>query len=306
VSSPFGPLILICNPRAGGGGAKRALPEVLQQLGRRGLEHEVRYTEGPGHAVELARGAIDDGHRLIVAVGGDGTVHEVVNGMIENDRARDDRIVLGIIAAGTGCDFIRTFGIPHTPGHAVVHLDGPESFPIDVGKITCESAAGPRVRYFVNVAEAGLGADVARRAARLPRWLGPTVYPFAFWWALARHRPTEVAVDLVDRAYEGSMSNLVVANGQFYAAGMKIAPKAAPTDGLLDIQIQHPSKPEALALLPKVYRGEHVPHPDILEAKRVKVAIDARVPLPIEADGELIGHTPATFELLRNALHLKV
>ncbi len=306
MSSPFGRLILICNPRAGAGGAKRALPEVLEQLGRRGLEHELRYTEGPGHAVALARGAIDDGHRLIVAVGGDGTVHEVANGMMGGDRPRNERAVLGVVAAGTGCDFIRTFGIPHTAGHAVVHLDGPESFPIDVGKITCESTAGSRVRYFVNVAEAGLGADVARRAARLPRRLGPTVYLFAFWWALARHRPTEVTVDLIDRTYEGAMSNLVVANGQFYAAGMKIAPKAAPTDGLLDIQIQHPSKLEALALLPKVYRGEHVPHPDILEAKRVKVAIDAPVPLPIEADGELIGHTPATFELLRNALHLKV
>jgi diacylglycerol kinase (ATP) len=306
VSSPFGPLILICNPRAGGGGAKRALPEVREQLARRGLEHELRYTEGPGHAVELARVAVDEGHRLIVAVGGDGTVHEVANGMIEGDRARNERIVLGVVAAGTGCDFIRTFGIPHTAGHAVVHLDGPESFPIDVGKITCQTSDGPRVSYFVNVAEAGLGADVARRAARLPRWLGPTVYLFAFWLTLARHRPAEVVVDLVDRTYEGSMSNLVVANGQFYAAGMKIAPKAAPTDGLLDVQIQHPSKPEALALLPKIYRGEHVPHPDIMEAKRVKVTISAPQPLPVEADGELIGHTPATFELLRSALHLKV
>ena len=306
MTSVFGPLILICNPRAGGGGAKRALPEVREQLDRRGLEHELRCSEGPGHAVELARRAVDEGHRLIVAVGGDGTVHEVANGMIEADRARNERAVLGVVAAGTGCDFIRTFGIPHTAAHAVVHLDGPESFPIDVGKITCESSEGPRVRYFVNIAEAGLGADVARRAARLPRWLGPTVYLFAFWLTLARHRPAEVVVDLVDRSYDGPMSNLVVANGQFYAAGMKIAPKAAPTDGLLDVQIQHPSKPEAIALLPKVYRGEHVPHPDIMEAKRVKVTIAARPPQPIEADGELIGHTPATFELLRNALHLKV
>ena len=306
MSSPFGPLILICNPRAGGGGAKRALPEVLEQLGRRGLEHELCYTEGPGHAVELARGAVDDGHRLIVAVGGDGTVHEVVNGMIENDRARDDRIVLGIVAAGTGCDFIRTFGIPHTAAHAVVHLDGPESFPIDIGKVTVAGEDGPRVRYFANVAEAGLGAEVARRVPRLRPLLGPTVYLFAFWLALARHRPADATVDLVDRIYEGRVSNLVVANGQFYGAGMKIAPKAAPTDGLLDIQIQHPTKAEAVALLPRVYRGDHVPHPDILEAKRVKVTIDARPPLPVEADGELLGHTPAAFELLRNAIHLKV
>ena len=306
MSSAFGPLVLICNPRAGGGGARRALPDVLEHIEQRELEYELRYSEGPGHATELARAAVGEGRRLIVAVGGDGTVHEVVNGMIEDDRALNDRAVLGVVAAGTGCDFIRTFGIPHTPGHAVVHLDGPESFPIDIGKITFGNDDQGRVRYFVNVAEAGLGADVARRAAPLRRLLGPTVYLVAFWLALARHRPADVVVDLVDRVYEGRMSNLVVANGQFYGGGMKIAPKAAPTDGLLDVQIQHPTKYEAIALLPKVYRGEHVPHHNILEAKRVKVTIDARPAMPIEADGELIGHTPATFELLRNALHLKV
>jgi diacylglycerol kinase (ATP) len=299
-------MLLVCNLRAGGGRVKRALPEVLRQLEARSLKHEVRYTDGPGHATHLARAALTEGWRLIVAVGGDGTVHEVANGMIEDDRAVDERAVLGVVAAGTGCDFIRTFGIPHTPGHAVVHLDGPESFPIDIGKVTCEASGGRLVRYFVNVAEAGLGARVASYASRLPRLLGPTVYLFSFWFALAGHRPADVSVDLVDRRYEGKMSNLVVANGQFFGAGMKIAPKAAPTDGLLDIQVQHPTKVEAIALLPRVYMGDHVPHRDILEAKRVKVSIDARPPQPIEADGELIGHTPAVFEVLRNALHLKV
>lgn len=279
---------------------------MLEHLHARALPYELLYTEGPGHATELARSSIENGKRLIVAVGGDGTVHEVVNGMIEDDRARDDRTVLGVVAAGTGCDFIRTFGIPHTAAHAVVHLDGPETFPIDVGKVTFVGAGGPQVRYFANVAEAGLGAEVARRVPRLRRALGPTVYLFAFWLALARHKPADATVDLVDRKYEGPVSNLVVANGQFYGAGMKIAPKAAPTDGLLDIQIQHPTRAEAIALLPKVYRGDHLPHRDILEAKRVKVTIDARPPLPIEADGELLGHTPATFELLRNAIRLKV
>jgi diacylglycerol kinase family enzyme len=87
---------------------------------------------------------------------------------------------------------------------------------------------------------------------------------------------------------------------------MKVAPKAAPTDGLLDIQIQHARKLEAIAIMPKVYKGEHVPHPDIEEAKRARVAITADRPLPVEAEGELIGYTPATFEVLPNALRLKV
>jgi diacylglycerol kinase (ATP) len=196
--------------------------------------------------------------------------------------------------------------LPNMPAHAVAHLDGPESFPIDIGKITYTEDGRSVIRYFPNIAEVGLGAETVRRAGRLPRILGPTVYFFAFWLSLARHKAAHVTVDLVDRKYEGAMNNLVVANGQFFGGGMKIAPKAAPTDGLLDIQIEHARRREAIALLPKIYKGEHVPHPDIEEAKRVRVSIEADRPLRIEAEGELLGFTPATFEVLKNVVNLKV
>jgi diacylglycerol kinase (ATP) len=306
VTSPYGPITMICNARSGRGGVAKALPDVRTHMDRRGLEHEIRYTEGPGHATELARSALASGSRFLVAVGGDGTVHEVVNGMIADDKPVNPDAVLGVVAAGTGSDFIKTFGIPAIPGHAVAHLDGPESFSIDIGKITYDDDGRRAVRYFPNIAEVGLGAEVVARALRLPSWLGPTVYLVAFWLTMRKHRPARVDVDLVDRRYEGPMNNLVVANGQFFGGGMKIAPKAAPTDGLLDIQIEHARKREAIAIMPKVFKGEHLPHPNILEAKRVKVSISSERPLRVEADGELLGYTPATFELLRNALNLKV
>jgi diacylglycerol kinase (ATP) len=306
VTSPYGRITMICNARSGRGGVAKALPEVLSHMDRRGLEHEVRYTEGPGHAIELARSALSSGSRFLVAVGGDGTVHEVANGMISDDKPVNPDAVFGVVAAGTGSDFIKTFGIPALPGHAVAHLDGPESFSIDIGKITFDDDGRRTVRYFPNIAEAGIGAEVVARAQRLPRWLGPTVYLFAFWLTMRGHKPAQVRVDLVDRRYEGPMNNLVVANGQFFGGGMKIAPKAAPTDGLLDIQIEHARKREAIAIMPKVFKGEHLPHPRIIEAKRVKVSIESDDPLRIEADGELLGYTPATFELLPNVLNLKV
>jgi diacylglycerol kinase (ATP) len=226
--------------------------------------------------------------------------------MIEDDRAVNPGAVLGVVAAGTGSDFIKTFGLPSMPAHAVAHLDGPESFPIDIGKVTYVQDGRSVVRYFPNIAEVGLGARVAARAARLPRMLGPTVYFFAFWIELVRHKSMVASVDLVDRIHDGYVDNIVVANGQFFGGGMKIAPKAAPTDGLLDVQIHSAPKKEAIALLPKIYKGEHLPHPNIHEAKRVRVSIDGPVPLPIEADGEPLGHTPATFEVLRDAISLKV
>jgi YegS/Rv2252/BmrU family lipid kinase len=299
-------LALICNRRAGGGGAGKAIAEVCRHLETRELTYELFFTEGRGHATELTRRALADGRNFVVAVGGDGTIHEVVNGMIEDDRTLNPDAVMGVVAAGTGADFVRTFGIPSMPAHAVAHLDGPESFPIDIGKITYTEGGRQLTRYFANVAEVGLGASVVARANRLPRWLGPTLYVVAFWLAIRKHERAQVAVDLVDRRYEGPMNNLIVANGQFFGGGMKIAPKAAPTDGVFDVQIEYASKREQIAVMPRVYKGEHVPHPDIFEAKRVRVSIEAAPVLRIEADGELLGETPASFELLKDLIRLKV
>ncbi len=306
MASPFGRITLICNLSSGRGKVRKQLPQVRSLLQERELEYELVYTEGRRHASDIARTALERGSRFIAAMGGDGTVHEIVNGMIENDKPLVPEAVLGIVATGTGCDFIKTFGIPATPTHAVALLDGPESFPIDIGKITYREDGSEAVTYFANIAEAGLGAEVVARAARLPRWLGPTVYFFAFWLTMRKHRVARGTVDLVDRVYEGYMNNVVVANGQFFGGGMKVAPRAAPTDGVLDIQVEHARKREAIALIPKVYKGEHVPHPDIEEFKRAKATVTADRPLLIEADGEVLGHTPATFEVLRDCLRLKV
>lgn len=304
--SAFGTATLIVNPRSGRGGVAKNMPVIRDHLEQRNIPYEVRVTEGPGDASRIASETLHSGGRFLVAVGGDGTVHEVVNGMIENDKAIRPDAVLGIVSAGTGCDFIKTFGLPPLAAHAVAHLDGGESFPIDIGKITLQRDGTEIVRYFANIAEVGLGAAVVARAASLPRFLGPTVYFFAFWLSIGRHRPANVVVDLVNRKYEGTMNNLVVANGQFFGGGMKIAPKAAPTDGLFDIQIEHARKREAIAIIPKIYKGEHVPHPDIFEAKRVRCSITSASVLQVEADGEVLGTTPATFELLKEAIHLKV
>ena len=306
MSSRYGRMVLICNARSGRGGVAKALPEVERELAKRQLDYELRHTEGPGHAIELAREAVAAGIKLLVAVGGDGTVHEVVNGMIVDDTAAAPDLALGVVAAGTGSDFIKTFGIRPDAAAAVRHLDGDDSFPIDIGKVTYTENDREVVRYFPNIAEVGLGAEVVARAERLPRWLGPTVYLFAFWLTMRKHKIAQVEVDLVDRKYTGPMNNLVVANGQFFGGGMKIAPKATPTDGLFDIQIEHARKKDAIAMMPKVFKGTHVPHPNVKEAKRVRAAITSDRPLRIEADGEVLGYTPARFELLRDAISLKV
>jgi diacylglycerol kinase (ATP) len=306
VSTSFGKISLICNVRSGRGTVGRSLPEVERLLQERKLEYELLHTERSWHARELARDALERGSRFVVAMGGDGTVHEVVNGMIEDDKAIVPEAVFGVVAAGSGSDFIRTYGLPDKAVHGVRHLDGDEHFAIDIGKVTFMDDGTEVTRYFPNIAEVGLGAACVARAQKLPRWLGPTMYLVAFWLTMRKHKIAQVKVDLVDRTYEGPMNNLVVANGQYFGGGMKIAPKAAPTDGLLDIQIEHARKKDAIALMPKVFKGEHLPHPQIFEAKRVRCSIESERPLLVEADGELLGTTPATFEVLRDAINLKV
>jgi diacylglycerol kinase (ATP) len=306
VSSPFGELVVIANPRAGRGRVGEELPELERQLRARRLAHRIRETEGPGHAVELTRDSLRQGTRFVVAVGGDGTVQEVVNGMLEEDRPVAPEAVLGVVAAGSGSDFVRTFGLPGDAARAVRHLEGDRLYRIDVMRVAYRDGDAARVRYVPNIAEVGLGAEVVRRAERLPRRMGRSRYFWSFWLSLGRYRPCHVTVGVDRKSFEGVANNVVVANCQFYGGGMKISPRSYPGDGLIDVQISTGPKSEAFTLIPKIYRGEHVPHPHIKELRGREVRVDAERPLPVEGDGEVLGTTPATFTVLPEVVALKI
>ena len=168
VTSPFGPLVVIANPRAGRGKVDAALPQVERVLRDAGLGYRIVRTTHPGHATEAARDALLGGERYLVAVGGDGTVHEVVNGMISGGRPIAPDAVLGVVAAGSGCDFVRSFGLP---GDAGAGRQAPGRGPRPRHRRgQCHlllTARWQTTRYFVNIAEAGLGGAVVARAAGL-------------------------------------------------------------------------------------------------------------------------------------------
>lgn len=306
MASPFGDLVVIANPRAGRGRVGEELPELERQLLARRLSHRIVETEGPGHATLLARDALGQGIRFVVAVGGDGTVQEVVNGMIDDDRPLASDAVLGVVAAGSGSDFVRTFGLPGDTARAVRHLEGDRVFEIDVMRIEYLTPTGPASRYVPNIAEVGLGAESVRRADRLPRWLGRSRYFWGFWLSMRSHRASRVTVGVDRKSFQGTANNVVVANCQFYGGGMRISPRSYPGDGLIDVQISTGPKAEAFTLLPKIYRGEHVPHPHIKELRGREVRVDAERPLPVEGDGEVLGTTPATFTVLPQIVRLKI
>jgi diacylglycerol kinase (ATP) len=306
MTSPFGPLVLIANPQAGRGKVAQALPQIERILGEAGLEYRIVQTTHPGHATQAARDALHGGERYLVAAGGDGTVHEVVNGMISGGRPAAEDAVLGVVAAGSGCDFVRSFGLPGDAVQAAHHLAGDNVRPIDVGKVTCTTAAGEITRYFPNIAEAGLGGAVVARTATLAAFLGPAKYLCGFWLTLPGFRPGTVRLDADGQEFQWRAHNVVVANCRFYGGGMQISPRSEPDDGALDVLVMVGPKTDAFTMLPKIYRGTHLPHRDIVELRAARVRVDSDVPFQIEADGETLGTTPAAFEVIRTPIRVKV
>jgi YegS/Rv2252/BmrU family lipid kinase len=326
MTSPFGPLVVIANPRSGRWKARAHLAGIERILTDAGLSYRIVRTTHPGHATEAARDALDRGERYLVAVGGDGTVHEVLNGMIAGDRPVAEDAVLGVVSAGSGCDFARSFGLPGDAVEAARHLAGDDVRLIDVGKVTFRPGPapgpgpGPRpsrgsgsgsgsaevTRYFANIAEAGLGGAVVSRTRRLPGFLGGAKYFCGFWLTLPGFGPRTVRLDADGQEFAGRAFNVVVANCRFYGGGMQISPKSDPCDGALEVLVMTGPKSDAFTTLPKVYRGTHLPHRNIAELRATRVRIEADPALEIEADGEILGTTPATFEVIPRAIRVKV
>lgn len=305
----FGKMLLIANPAAGRG-KDPILPQLVDALRDRDLEHEVVETRGPGHAIRLAREAVTERDlRMVVAVGGDGTIHEVVNGLVDAKAGRPHRedAVLGIVPGGSGSDFCRTFGLPRDPVRLAKHLDGDTLFPVDAGRITYMGRDGTETtRVFANIAEIGFGADVTDRSNGLPRQLGGTRYVIGTLFSLRRLKPTNARVTIDHTEVAEPMSWIIVANGQFFGGNTKIAPRALPDDQSFNVQVWRGGRRELFEPLTKARTGEHLTSPNVREYQSAVVEIDSDEPMLIEADGEVLGTTPARLDLLPKALNLKI
>jgi len=239
----------------------------------------------------------------VVAVGGDGTLNEVVNGIAGRETE------LATIPLGTGMDFVRTYGIPTGFDDAVhVARDGrPRT--IDAGLVRYRTwSGGDAERWFANVGSVGMSGAVAQRANGMSKALGGRA---TFFYALTRvfleWENTEVTVQLDDTERRGRMHDVIVANGIWHGGGMMLAPGARPDDGLFDVVlIGDIGKVDFLTTAPKIYKGRHVHHPKVEVLRSARVAVDAQEHLPIEVEGEQVGTTPAAFEIMPGALRVRV
>jgi YegS/Rv2252/BmrU family lipid kinase len=299
-----GHIHLVANPRAGRGRAGKELERLTAVLDSAGVAHAVVTTERSGHAAELAVDAARGGAHTVVAVGGDGTVNEVVNGLMALDEI--NRPALGVVAAGSGADFARSFGLPQHIGTSLAGVVG-DRVSIDVGRIELSTEKGSVVRHFVNIANVGIAAATVARAARLPRWLGKSRYIVAFWPVLAGFVPEKMILTVDGTATTLTAHNLLVANARFAGGGMNFSPHSEPDDGRLDVQMNVGPKRQAFTLMPKIYRGSHLPDERIFQASGQRIVLTAQSPQQVEADGESIGvGAHVTFQVVPGALDLVI
>jgi diacylglycerol kinase family enzyme len=309
VTSPFGALAVIVDPTAGEGRVAAEVGAVERALAHRGLEHRILVAEAPGDVSRLATAALDEGYRYLAAVGDDGTVQDVVNGMFRDGRTIVDSPVLAVMAAGSGCDLVRSFGLPGDVEGAASHLMGENTYELDVMKITARGRNGaPEVRYAHNVAEVGLHASATAKAAGFPRWMGNGRRFVGFWAAYAGTRRAVLDVVVDGRPQQHRAWSVIVGNGQFADGGLRLSPRSFPGDGVLDALLFTGPKSDAYRLLPRIFRhGDHVPDPGIKELRaRVALRIDGPRPLPVVADGSVLGTTPVTFQVVPRQILLKL
>jgi diacylglycerol kinase (ATP) len=300
---------LIVNPMSARGKMQHHWEQIDAVLRAENFDFDAAFTERRGHAIELARAAADAGYELIVAVGGDGTLNEVVNGMIADGKAVNPNARLGVIPSGTGSDFVRTANLPRDTILAARHLArANSSCALDIGEMIFRANDKETHRYFANVAGMGFDAEVIERTERGgKRGSGTIPYYSALIATVFNYQNKTVTLRVDDQTLEGNVNSVVVCNGKFFGGGMMVGPNAALDDSKFDVVVIGDfGKTEVILNTPRLYNGTILTHPKVNEYRGTTVTVESKQRMLIEADGELIGEGPATFRLLPAALKLRV
>ncbi len=301
-------IVFIVNPYAGNGSTGSTWPFIEALAKDRLGPFEIYMTKGPGDAVILAKNAVAEKTRLLVCVGGDGTLNEVVNGIMMNEASVRSELTLGFIPNGTGCDFIKTVSIPQDIEQTMDLIVSGSVHCIDLGVLYLKNHKGrDRCRFFHNIASFGLGGEVARRVNRTTKALGPFV---SFMWAtlisifLYGKKRIQIRVDNDDKK-EMVVWNVAAANGQYHGGGMWVAPDASVCDGLLNVTIIGDlTIPEVFLNLSKLYNGRIYDIDKVMTLKGKKVAAISDDRVLLEVDGEQPGMLPIVVKTVHGALNI--
>lgn len=301
---------VVVNPNAGNRKIKRDWPEIRKVMTRSGLKYDFAMTEGPLHAIELAGEALKKGFNKFIAVGGDGTLNEVANALIDFEGFKPDQYVLGLIPVGTGNDWGRMFNIPKNYKPAIKTITEGKSFLQDVGRISFFNGEKPETRYFINIAGMGFDAMVAQKTNRQKAaGKGNAVSYFVnLFTSLFQYESRIIQVELDDEKFNFNTFSMSVGICKYNGGGMMQLPNAIPDDGLLDITvIKKIGLGTLLAQLRNLYTGQFIKHPKVatFTAKNVKIS-SRKSGFMMEADGESLGQAPFEVSILPKALRVIV
>jgi len=296
--------VAITNPTAGGGRCRRRAEQALDDLAARGINIVRHTTDHPGHASELAAQATQQGHTHLIALGGDGTTFEVLNGALRKGgavRPDSERVKIAILPLGTGNSFLRDFdATTETVVEAITHA---RTRPCDVARIAHRDGE----TFALNLVSVGFVADICTTANRRFKRLGQSSYALGVIFELARLRPVVIPVSVDGVRDDSPMTFLSINNSQFTGGSMHMAPDANTSDGMLNLVRVGPlSRGALLRTFPKIFRGTHTQHPAITSCGARAVTFHEASPLDVMIDGEVVRLALTSIEVVPHAIDLVV
>lgn len=298
--------LIIVNPTAGSGLAGKTWPDLLEQLASHLPHHRVTFSTHRGHATELAREAVEEGRRYLLAVGGDGTHHEVVNGIMRQQACPSTDVHYALLPVGTGNDWIKTHGIPTRFVDWLRMLQKGHWAYQNLGRLTYFHQGRPAERYFTNVAGLAYDGYVVRfTEGRRPRFSGQLFYLSVILRCLFQYRPQRAKLHLNAQAVTDRFYTINAGIGRYSGGGMQLVPHAEPAGNALAITYAGPvTRLDVLLNTYRFYNGTLHRHRLVTSTftDHLRVEADGDGPLLLEADGEFLGETPVDIRLVPNAL----
>lgn len=280
--------LFIINPKAGKGKALKIIPEIEEEFKNTNEEFLIEITEKVGHATEIVRKYVSKENYRVYAVGGDGTLNEVLNGMINSESC------LGFIPNGSGNDFIRSLYKGKLPRNIIKDTINGKIKPIDLAKVDD--------RYFINISSIGIDAEVANNARNIkkcPFISGKIAYILSAIITILMYKHKEIQLTIDSKEIKIKNTLLALANGRYYGGGMKVAPDADLQDGLLDIcAIDKLSRAKMFILFPKLIKGKHHQIKEVTFYKGKKVTVNSEEEVTLNIDGEIVKRKNITFEIV--------
>lgn len=300
---------VVVNPVSGARKGLKAWKKVKPILQQRSVPFTGRLTERDKHSTHLIERAIAEGYRKFICIGGDGTLHNVVNGIMMQTMVPSTDIVLLMVSVGTGNDWIKNHGIPKRIDKALDLIDIGKEFIQDVGRLTYQNNGTVSERFFHNFAGVGFDAFVVERTLDLKK-VGQLAYTFGLARSLFQYNVQELNISADGRTYNEKMYMVLAGIGKYGGGGMKLTPDAEMDDGMLDVMMaKNLTRGEIIINAPRLFNGSFIHHKKVETFKTKVLSIESRKSpetVFLEADGELVGRGPFTIGLVERALKVLV